>query len=135
MAGNTFKWSTLDEAIDYLDTMYKNIQTPKDLNKYKSKLYFFINHQHSEIAKLHAQKYNVSVKNITFDKYQVMILDTEKLKGLDITYLTNLQIFKLQQYSNYLLKDKSSNNSFISRNKYLCIYLIIFLLVILIVSK
>ena len=138
MASNiNFKWSSLDSAINYLDNIYKGIQSSKDLKKYNSALYFFINQQYDEIDNLKSKKYNISVKNIDYNKYQILIINTENLPGLEVTSITNLQIFKLQQYSNYLLKDKdtSKSRSLPSKKLYLYIYIILFVIIILTVSK
>lgn len=122
-----FEWSTLDTAIEYFDSIAANAKTSKDIKKYNQDLYFFINSQYDEIKKLKKYNYNVSVKKINYNKYQILIINEEHLEK---TQLTNFQIFKLQEYSNYLLKNNKNNNLLFFKNKYLICYLIILLLVI-----
>ena len=122
---------SLNEAIEYFDEKYKNIKIKSDEYKYFSELSYFIDGQHIEIQKLNLNDRNWSVRLVSHSRYHLLILMPG---GFQNDPLTFQQIAALKRYSEYVLENKSTMNSFY-KNRYFLIYLIIFLSVIFLANK
>ncbi|MGL4990998.1 MAG: hypothetical protein ACRCYE_14970 [Sarcina sp.] len=133
---------SLDEALNYFENAYKNIQTKQDLKKYNNELNEFINGNIEIIEKLRSKIWGIVVVKVNYKQYTLTFQSNDFHHLEKLSYLeqngnrtiwipvTSIQIFKLEKLCDYLVEAKKSSLIIPFKVKGLSLYLIIFIIVI-----